>query len=154
MERTQHGCRLLAEQLEALEDRSVEEIELYWRRLYAALGRAPIGGGLGSNLGDDHFMLADAYTLVADLTFEAGNPDAIRGSLASARENARQVRNTLGKELWGCLNLAFLGIRDVGIEDVWNHRPGDLVLAAENAVRTFWGVAGSTMYRDESWYFS
>ena len=153
LERAQHGCRLLAEQLGALEDRPVAEIELNWRRVYTALGRAPLGGELASSLADDAFMLADAYTLVADLAFEADNPDAIRNCLASARENARQVRNTLDRELWGCLNLAFLGIRDVGIEDVWKDRPVDFVRSAEDAVRTFWGVADSAMYRDESWHF-
>ncbi len=154
LERAQHGCRLLAEQLESLKDRSVEEIDLNWRRVYRALGRVPLAGGLGSNLGDENFMLADAYTLVAYLTFEANNPDAIRSCLASARENARQVRDTLDRELWACLNVAFLGIRDLGIEDAWKDRPGDFFLATENAARTFWGVADSTMYRDESWHFS
>lgn len=153
LERAQHGCRLLSEQLGALEDRPVAEIELNWRRVYAALGRAPLGGDLASGLTDDAFMLADAYTLVGDLAFEPDNPDAIRNCLASARENARQVRNTLDRELWGCLNLAFLGIRDVGVEDVWKDRPVDFVRSAEDAVRSFWGVADSAMYRDESWHF-
>ena len=153
LERAQHGCRLLAEQLGALEDRPVAEIELNWRRVYTALGRAPLGGGLAHGLADDAFMLADAYTLVGDLALEADNPDAIRSCLASARENARQVRNTLDRELWGCLNLAFLGIRDVGIEDIWKDRPADFVRSAEDAARIFWGVAASAMYRDESWHF-
>ena len=78
LERAQHGCRLLTDQLETLKDRSVEEIELSWRRLYGALSRVPLGGELGSNLGDDWFMLANAYTLADDLTFEPDNPDAIR----------------------------------------------------------------------------
>lgn len=153
VERAQHGCRLLTEQFEILKDRSVEEIELSWRRLYGALGRVPLGGELGSNLEDDWLMLADAYTLAADLTFEANNPDAIRNCLGAARENARQVRNTISKDLWTSLNLLFLGMRDMSIEDIWKDRPAEFYLDTENAIGTFSGIADSTMYRGESWHF-
>lgn len=153
VERAQHGCRLLTEQFETLKDRSVEEIELSWRRLYGAVGRVPLGGALGSNLEDDWFMLADAYTLAADLTFEVNNPDAIRNCLGAARENARQVRNTISKDLWTCLNLLFLGMRDMSFEDIWKDRPAEFYLDTENSIGTFSGIADSTMYRDESWHF-
>lgn len=153
LERAQHGCRLLTEQFETLTDRPVREVELSWRRLYAAMGRVPIGGDLDSNLGDDWFMLADAYTLAADLTFEAKNPAAIRNSLGSARENARQVRNTITKDMWTCLNLAFLGMREMRIEDIWRDRPATFYRRTENSVQTFSGIASSSMYRDERWHF-
>ena len=153
LERAQYGCRLLSDQLENLKDRSVEEIELSWRRLYSALSRVPLGGELGSNLGDDWFMLADAYTLADDLTFEPNNPDAIRSCLGTARENARQVRNTINKDLWTCLNLLYLGMRDLCIEDMWKDRPAEFYLNTENGIRTFAGIADGTMYRDDSWHF-
>ena len=153
LERAQHGCRLLAAQFEALEDRPVEEIDRTWRRLYTGLGRAPLGGELGSNRGDEGFMLADAYTLTDDVTFEPNNPDSIRNCVAGARENARQARNVIGKDMWGCLNAAFLGLRDVGVEDIWNDRPGEFFLRTEDTIRTFSGIADSTMYRDEGWRF-
>ena len=99
-------------------------------------------------------MLADAYTLVDDLTFEPNNPDSIRNCVGAARENARQVRTVVGKDMWFCLNVAFLGLRDVGVEDIWNDTPpGEFVLRIKNAIRTFWGIADSTMYRDDGWHF-
>ncbi len=153
LERARHGCRLLADQFEVIEDRPVEEIDRCWRRLYLALDRTPAGGGLESNLDDERFMLADAYTLAADLTFESGNPDGIRNCLAAARENARQVRNVLGKDMWSCLNIAFLGLRDVEIDDIWSDRPEEFYLRTENALRTFSGIADGTMYRDDAWHF-
>ena len=89
-------------------------------------------------------MLADAYTLVDDLTFEPNNPDSIRNCVGAARENARQVRTVVGKDMWFCLNVAFLGLRDVGVEDIWNDTPpGEFVLRIKNAIRTFWGIADS-----------
>ena len=142
LERAQHGCRLLTDQFETLKDRSVEEIELSWRRLYAAVDRVPLGGGLGSNLGDDQFMLVDAFTLAHDLTFESNNPDAIRSCLGTARENARQVRNTINDELWACLNVPFLEMRGVGIEDIWKDHPGEFYLSTEKAIETFSGHRG------------
>ena len=153
LERAQHGCRLIADQLEAIEDRPVEEIDRGWRRLYAGLGREPVGGRLDSSRGDEGFMLADAYTLADDLTFEPHNPDAIRSCVAAARESARQVRNVIGKDMWSCLNLAHLGLRDIGIERVWNDRPGEFYRLTEDGIRTFQGIAESTMYRDDGWHF-
>ena len=98
-------------------------------------------------------MLVDAFTLADDLTFDAGNPDSIRGCLANARENARQVRNVVDEDLWACLNLAFFDLRDLGITDIWRDRPGDFYRRTEDAVRTFFGIAGSNMYRDDGWHF-
>ena len=153
LERAEHGCRLLADQLKTIEDRTVEEIDRSWQRLYTGLGHEPIGGILGTNLGEEGFMLADAYTLVDDLTFEPCNPGSIRACVNAARENARQVRNVVGKDMWSCLNVAYLSLRDVGIEDFWNDRPDEFFLHTEDAIRTFSGIAESTMYRDHGWHF-
>ena len=153
LERAGHGCRLLADQLASLEDRPLDEIERSWQRLYAGLGRAPLVGDLEPGTSSEGFMLADAYTLVDELTFEAQNPDAIRSCVAAARENARQVRNAIGQEMWSCLNVAYLGLRDVRIEEVWNDQPRDFYVRTEDALRTFSGIADSTMYRDHGWHF-
>ena len=153
LERARHGCRLLAEQISALEDQPVEQIDRNWRRLYRAVGRTPIGGDLVSNADDDDFMLADAYTLTDDLTFERNNPDSIRNCVANARENARQVRNVIADSLWSCLNLAWLELSDVGIETIWTDRPEVFYERTENAIRTFSGVAESAIYRDDPWQF-
>ena len=153
LERAQHACRLIADQFETMKDRPVDEIDKSWRRLYGGLRRVPAGGELSSNLGDEGFMLVDAFTLADDLTFDAENPDSIRSSLANARENARQVRNVVDEDLWSCLNLAFFELRDLGITDIWQDRPGDFYRRTEDAVRTFFGIADSNMYRDEGWHF-
>ena len=153
MERAEHGCRLLQNQFLALQDRPVEELDRTWSRLYLSLGREPIGGGLGSNLGDDDFMLADAYTLTDDVTFEPNNADSIRNCVASARENARQVRNVIGNDMWSSLNMLYLGIRDLRVKDIWGDRSGNFYLRTEDSIRTFHGIADSSMYRDDGWHF-
>ena len=153
LERAEHLCRLLADQARALEDRPVEEIDRNWRRLYGALGRGPLGGALESNRGEEGFMLADAYTLADDLTFEPNNSDSIRECVAAARENARQVRNAIGGEMWSCLNATWLALRDARIQTVWSAGPGDFYRATEDSIRTFSGIAEDSMYRDHGWHF-
>ena len=153
LERAQHGCRLLSDQLATMEDRPVEQIDQSWRRLYRAIERTPLGGHLESEQDDEDFMLADAYTLADDLTFDPNNPDSIRNCLASARENARQVRNTIGNKMWSSLNLAYLDLRDVGIETIWNDQPRAFYLRTEDSIRTFSGIAEGSMYRDDGWHF-
>ena len=153
LERARHGCRLLSEQIAALEDQPVEQIDSNWRRLYRALGRTPVAGKLTPNPDDDHFMLADAYTLSDDLTFERNNPDSIRNCVAQARENARQIRNIVPDSMWSCLNLAFLDLNDTSIETIWKDRPDTFYSQTENALRAFAGIAESVMYRDYAWQF-
>ena len=153
LERAEQGCRLLADQLQSLEDRPIEEIERGWLRIYAGLGRVPLVGELMSGTGNESFMLADAYTLTDELSFEAQNPDAIRSCVAAARENARQVRNSIGQDMWSCLNVAYLALRDVRIEQIWTHQPREFYLRTEDALRTVSGIADSTMYRDHGWHF-
>ncbi len=153
IERAQQGCRLLANQLEALEDRPVDEIDRTWRRLYAGFCGEPLVGELGHSWGSEEFMLADAYTLAHDLTFEPRNPNSIRACVGAARENARQVRNVISRDMWSCLNIAYLGLRPIEIENIWNDRPVEFYSRTEDAIRTFSGIVESTLYRDEGWHF-
>ena len=153
LERAEQGCRLLADQLRSLEDRPIEEIERGWLRIYSGLGRVPLVGELMSGTGNESFMLADAYTLTDELSFEAQNPDAIRSCVAAARENARQVRNAIGQDMWSRLNVAYLALRDVRIEQIWTRQPREFYLRTEDALRTVSGIADSTMYRDHGWHF-
>ena len=152
LERAEHLCRLLGLQVESLVDRPVEEIKYGWTRIYAGLGRQPPGGDLGAG-GSDDYVLADSYTLAGDLTFERSNPDSVRRCLALGRENARQMRNCISAEMWTCLNLCWLRIRDLGIEDIWKVSPESFYAETIREIGTFTGVAEATMYRDEGWRF-
>ena len=155
LERTGRLCRLLQLQVEALVDRPIPEIHFGWRRIYASLHRQPPFGGGGDFEPDesDDFTLADSYTLAGDLTFERANPDSIRSCFALGRENARQMRHCISAEMWTCLNLAWLRIRELGIEDIWKISPESFYARTIQEIDTFTGVAEATMYRDEGWRF-
>lgn len=153
LERAAHICRLLTHQFDAIEDRSVREVGMRWRRLYASLGRKPTSDWLEHGDEDDAYMLTDAYTLADDLTFEATNPDSVRNCIANARENLRQVRNAVSREMWGSLNQGYLTLQTDRIENIWDNQIRDFYQRTENAIRTFMGTTDSTMYRDEGWSF-
>ena len=152
-ERTGYLCRLMRLQVEALVDRPVMEIHFGWRRLYGSLHRSPpIGGEFESDEGDD-FALADSFTLAGDLTFERSNPDSIRSCFARGRENAREMRHCISAEMWTCLNLAWLRIRGLEIEDIWKVSPERFYSDTTRDIDTLTGVCEATMYRDEGWRF-
>ncbi len=153
LERTDHLCRLLREQVETLVDRPVREIHFGWRRIYAALGRLPPGANVALGGTDDDFTLADAFTLADDLTFERSNLDSVWNGFSMARENARQMRHCISGEFWSALNLAWLRLKSQRIEEIWKMAPEAFYTEVSRYIVTLDGVAATTMYRDEGWRF-
>ena len=152
LERAQSLCRLLRLQTEALVDRPIREIHFGWTRIYNGINREPPGGSL-ELLSSDEFTLADSYTLADDLTFERSNPDSIWSCFALGRENARQIRHCISGEMWTSLNLAYLKIRKLTIQDIWRVSPEGFYAETAAEMNMFSGVAAATMYRDEGWLF-
>ena len=158
LERTDHLCRLLQLQTEALVDRPVEEIYAGWNRIYRSLDRQPPAAGLtfelsGNFAGAEEFTLADSYTLADDLTFERVNPVSLWSCFAAGRENARQMRHCISGEMWRALNLAYLRVQQIRLLDIWTNSPESFYASVSEDIDTFMGVAATTMYRDEGWHF-
>ncbi len=151
LERAEHLCCLLRLQTEALVDRPVREIHFGWKRIYGSMNRQPPFGRL--ELDSDDYTLADSYTLADDLTFERSNPDSVWNCFALGRENARQVRHCISAEMWTRLNLAYLRIQKLDIQDIWRISPESFYSETAAEIDTFAGVAESTMYRDDGWSF-
>ena len=151
LERAERLCRLLQLQTEALVDRPVREIHFGWMRIYGSMNEQPPVAGL--QMGGDDFTLADSYTLADHLTFEPTNPDSVWSCFSMARENARQMRHCISAEMWTMMNLAYLELRDLTIQDIWPTSPESFYAETAAEVNTFIGVADATMYRDEGWSF-
>ena len=152
MERAQHLCGMLKMQSEALVDRPIREIHLGWNRIYVSIGRMPPAGGTVL-VDNDDYMLADSYTLADDLTFERTNPDSVWNCFAQGRENARQMRQSISAEMWSCLNVAYLQVQGMNIQDIWRGSPEGFYTWMVGQLDTFAGIASATMYRDEGWHF-
>ncbi len=153
VERTEDLCRLLREQMGALVDRPVREINLGWRRIYGVLHRRPPGPAVGVAESDDDYALADSYTLADDVTFERTNPGSILSSFSNGRENARQMRHCISGEMWTCLNLAWLRLGTRRIEDIWKAAPEGFYADLAHEMDLFAGVVDTTLYRDDGWRF-
>ncbi len=149
--RAQYLSRLLELHVQALVDRSVEEIHFGWRRIYRAMKRLPPAGESWLPEAEE-FALADSFTLADDLTFERSNPDSVWSSLELGRENARQTRHCISAEMWTCLNLAYLRIRDLETVDIWR-TPETFYARTCNEIHNFVGLADATMYRSGAWRF-
>ena len=152
LERAAQLCRLMQLQVEALVDRPLREIHFGWNRVYGSMNQAPPAGTL-ETYGSDDYTLADSYTLADHLTFEPLNLDSIWNCFASARENARQVRNHISGEMWLSLNLSYLRLRDLTIQEIWKTAPEAFYAGTAKEISTFTGIADATMYRDEGWQF-
>ncbi len=151
VERTERLCSLLQTQTEALVDRPTRDIYAGWRRIYGSIRRDPPGGHMLSD--SDDFTLADSYTLAGDLTFERANPDSLWSCFAQARENARQMRHLITSEMWLRLNLTYLRLRNLEIEDIWAVLPENFYAGVLAETDAFNGAAAATLYRDERWQF-
>ena len=152
LERSEFIARLLELQTRALVDRPLSEIHFGWRRIYGSLGASPPAGDLEPDHSED-YALADSYTLAGDLTFERSNPNSMRSCFAAGRENARQMRHCISSGMWTNLNLAWLDIKDLDIQDIWAREPEAFYARMARTIKTFDGFAAATMYRDEGWQF-
>ena len=152
LERTQRLCRLLELQAEALVDRPISEIHFGWNRIYLSIGKEPPAGGIAL-MEDDNYLLADSYTLADDLTFEDTHPFSVWSCFAQGRENARQMRQAISGDMWSRMNLAYLRVRELGIQEIWRTSPENFYKWMVAEIDTFTGIAGNTMYRDEGWHF-
>ena len=86
------------------------------------------------------------------LGFDSEDPSAISGAIASARDNARGVRDTISSEMWECLNVTWhaLASRRVAAERLG---PNIFLSYVRERAALLAGLTESTMSRDEGWRF-
>ena len=150
LERSRHLCRMLQIQMSALIDRPIPEIQFGWSRIFGSLKMTPHGGLLTS--ADDDFTLVDAYTLAGELTF-VRNGVSVMSCFELGRENARQMRHCLSGEIWSILNMNYLLLQDVQLNDIWQTEPEQFYATTENGFRSVLALTSAAMYRDEAWRF-
>ncbi len=154
LERVEHIARLIGLQLERLPSSPARDIAEGWRRLFRSLGTHPPGADTyGGAEDEDDFLFADGYTLTDYLTFETANPNSIMFCLMAARENARQVRDTISNAIWSSLNREYLRLQEITLVDVWRRDPAMLYRDIIQAVQLFDGICASSMRRDTGWHF-
>jgi uncharacterized alpha-E superfamily protein len=135
LERAEHTARIAGVHLNLMLEYEPASQDRRWWRVLAALGNQdPVEG--------DAFAAAQSYAL-----------DQIVNSIASARENARQVREQISSEMWEQLNRLYHESRRMGTAEFWAAQPHDLLLNVTESAHLFQGVTDSTMIHGEGWQF-
>ncbi|MFH5802432.1 alpha-E domain-containing protein [Alienimonas sp. DA493] len=111
--------------------------------------------------GDDdafsqRFGVPTRRNVIRFLALDAENPNSVRSCLATARENARTVRECISEEMWEHLNQFHLMVAEAcesrnGEGPV--HEPQEFFEKVRQAGQQFLGVTDATMTHGEAWQF-
>jgi uncharacterized alpha-E superfamily protein len=100
-----------------------------------------------------HGVIDSDYALAELLTFQRANGNAMAACIATARENARQVREQISTEMWEQLNQLFLFINSAKMHQIWADQPHEFYHAVKQGSHLFQGVTDSTMNHGQGWHF-
>lgn len=87
------------------------------------------------------------------IMFSEENPDSIRQCIATARENARMVRDQISEEMWLELNSIHLFMQSGDAEELWRRQPEALCREVIKFSLLFQGLTDATIVHDEGWQF-
>ncbi len=154
LERADQTTRLLGVQVGSLADRSGAEVAEGWKRLFHSLTTTPPGGDERYlEPRNENFLLADAYTLVDFMTFEAENTASVTALWARSRENARQARQEITSEMWGQLNRSYLALRETQLHSIWNREPENFYRETSARIYLFRGLTDNSLRHGLAWDF-
>ncbi|MDB5450844.1 MAG: hypothetical protein JWQ52_1972, partial [Phenylobacterium sp.] len=140
VERAEHMCRLSDVMLTATLDRSEAAGEVA-RIALAAVGHT------------DADKIGNPYQAALSLVLDREDSSSIISSLASARENARQVRDQITTETWERLNLIYLRMNDPATANAFANGSQAFLHETIADLHLFKGAADSTMSHGEGWRF-
>ncbi|MEX0329808.1 MAG: alpha-E domain-containing protein [Puniceicoccaceae bacterium] len=95
----------------------------------------------------------DAPDVASFITFSREHPDSIRQCIASARENARMVRDQISEDMWLELNSFHLFIQSREAEQLWDSQPDAFFRRTIRSCLLFSGLINATILHDEGWHF-
>jgi uncharacterized alpha-E superfamily protein len=140
-ERADHCARVLEANYNLMLNPAKASTEQRWRRITASLG-------LGA-----HADSLDPHTAMMRLTSDAGTRSSIVSCIATARDNASQVREQISSEMWERLNQLYHETGQARTSADSDAEPLRLVGAVREGSYTFYGVTDATMSHGEGWHF-
>lgn len=141
VERAEHMSRLADIMLQATLDQS-EAAALAVHIALAAVGEE------NSSLSD-----RTPFEAARALVLDREDLGSVVSSLASARENARQVRDQITTETWERLNLLYLRVTDPDAEQDFAAHSSGFLHGVIADLHLFKGAADATMSHGEGWRF-
>jgi len=122
------------------------EIDRQWEPLVKTTGDA-------ARFAERYGTASEDY-VINFLTFDDTYPNSILSCIASARENARTIREVISSEMWEQINTLYIFVK----EGYTAARP---IQSAHNFYRRvkmschlFWGLTDNTMSHNEAWHFA
>jgi uncharacterized alpha-E superfamily protein len=142
LERAEHMARAIDVQLHLALDEAPSMASMGWVCLL---------GGLRADLPAE--LCSDDRGVTNALTFDRANPSSIVSCIASARENARQIREQITSDIWEELNQLYLSVKSMNIEWMWQSEPHAFLRSVQRGVQLLAGVADSSMNHGEGWQY-
>ena len=101
---------------------------------------------------DEAYPVGSPRDVVSFLLLDRDNPNSIVSCIASARENARQIRDVITTEMWEQLNDLYWSVQDG--EALWQEPDQEQLRNIRRGCQIFYGTTDVTLSRDEAWLFS
>jgi len=140
LERAEDALHILDVNMNLMLEGSKTTNEARWRRVMHSLGSTadlPVGD-------------ADGTTRM--LIFDATNRASVAACIASARENARQVRDEISSEQWQKLNRLYHEMTEMRAQQSVPML-SDAIQTVLEGIYMFKGVTDTTMTHGEGWHF-
>jgi uncharacterized alpha-E superfamily protein len=116
-----------------------------WEAVVASLGL--------QQLYAEHHTGYDEVQVIEFLTVDRTHPSSIVSALASARENARGVRDFLSSETWVAINRLFHATSQRNLHLILADGLYEFCDEVRQGTQLFHGTANSTSLHDEGWYW-
>ncbi len=97
---------------------------------------------------DALYDVKSSYNVTEFLTFNSKNPSSVFSCIASARENARTVRDQISTEMWETLNRLYLFIKRADAKKVCSEADFDFFEDIKDFAHLFRGILESTFPQD------
>jgi len=127
------------------EETSKEENYEIWSPILSSLGDL----ALFESLYDDHTSL----NVMDFLTFNRDNPSSVYNCIASARENARMVRDQISSEMWAVINKLFLYVKAQDGQRICREIDSDFFERIKQDSSLLQGVTDSTYSHKTGFFF-
>lgn len=148
IERAENNARILDVNLQLMldfEDHPDRGVDAHWSPIINSLETSDTFRKLYNEINEE--------TVTDFLTFSKENSSSIYSCIATARENARMVREQISSEMWEQLNLLYLMLKSNAAREMFDSSPYELYKKVVDASQLFQGVTDATMTHGEGWDF-
>jgi uncharacterized alpha-E superfamily protein len=100
------------------------------------------------------YDVASRANVIEFLTFDRQNPNSVASCVATARENARTVREIISSEMWGEINDFYLSVTALDARERVRRDAADFFQQVQRTSHLVEGTKNETMEHGEAWHFS